>query len=217
MDIKTLGGAGFASQRTATEDQTWDLSKYHGIELEIEKSDGKEYTFILKDTLLTKNPETGREQSTISYEWDFAMADSHSMFIPWNQFKPTYRGKPKEKAPELDTKNIKRFSIMMRRYVLCAVIDNSGSLIGFSFFGEQEGDFSLVIKSIKAVTLHNGITGDEQSVREHLNRLELLLTQHTQMFILVVSTLVNDPVWFPCFCIILVSLCIITYCGYLRT
>ena len=39
LDIKTLGGAGFASQRTTQEDAEWDLSHYAGIELCIAKGD----------------------------------------------------------------------------------------------------------------------------------------------------------------------------------
>lgn len=39
LDIKTLGGAGFASQKTTGEDRKWDLSKYAGIELCISKGD----------------------------------------------------------------------------------------------------------------------------------------------------------------------------------
>jgi len=41
LDIKTLGGAGFASQRTISEDKTWDLSGYAGIQLEIAKGDSE--------------------------------------------------------------------------------------------------------------------------------------------------------------------------------
>ncbi|CAN9223174.1 unnamed protein product [Alternaria alternata] len=58
LDITTLGGAGFASQRTTGEDRTWDLSAYDG------------YTLTLKDEILPLMPD-GREQSTISYEYDF--------------------------------------------------------------------------------------------------------------------------------------------------
>lgn len=89
LDIKTLGGAGFASQRTTAEDTTWDLSNYDGIKLDLGKSDGKHYTFILKDELLARNPDTGREQATISYEYDFtlpenaAQAEASFVFIPW--------------------------------------------------------------------------------------------------------------------------------------
>jgi hypothetical protein len=49
LDIKTLGGAGFASQRTTGEDRLWDLSGYDGLELDIAASDAKQYTVILKD------------------------------------------------------------------------------------------------------------------------------------------------------------------------
>lgn len=77
----------------------------------------------------------GREQSTISYEYDFSAAGNYSVFIPWSELKPTYRGKEKDDAPPLNTKNIKRWSFMMR-----------------SFFGSQEGDFSVEIKSVKAVS-----------------------------------------------------------------
>ncbi|KAJ4353451.1 uncharacterized protein N0V89_005180 [Didymosphaeria variabile] len=141
LDIKTLGGAGFASQRTTVEDRTWDVSNYDGIILNLGKSDGKRYTFILKDELLPRNPDNGREQATISWEYDFtvsedaAQAESSFVYIPWKELKPTYRGKEKKTAKEFDTKNVKRFSIMMR-----------------SFFGDQQGDFSLTIKSIKAVS-----------------------------------------------------------------
>lgn len=39
LDIKTLGGAGFASQRTTGEDRDWNLSNYAGIVLELTKVD----------------------------------------------------------------------------------------------------------------------------------------------------------------------------------
>ena len=39
LDIDTLGGAGFASQRTTTERQIWDLSHYDGLQLTIVKGD----------------------------------------------------------------------------------------------------------------------------------------------------------------------------------
>lgn len=41
LDIKTLGGAGFASQRTTDDDRIWDLSGYDGIELRVVSADGK--------------------------------------------------------------------------------------------------------------------------------------------------------------------------------
>ncbi|KAF2145441.1 uncharacterized protein K452DRAFT_315687 [Aplosporella prunicola CBS 121167] len=141
LDIKTLGGAGFASQRTTGEDRVWNIDGYDGIQFEITKSDAKKYTFNLKDTLLEKNPENGREQATISYEYDFTASTQAaedkpvSVFIPWKDLKATYRGKEKKDAPPPNLKNVKRLSIMMR-----------------SFFGDQEGPFSLSIRSISTVT-----------------------------------------------------------------
>jgi len=90
----------------------------------------------------------GREQSTISYEYDFSASGNYSVFIPWAELKPTYRGKEKEDAPPLNTKSIKRWSFMMR-----------------SFFGSQEGDFSVEIRSVKAVSqsedLEAGLTSEK--------------------------------------------------------
>jgi Complex I intermediate-associated protein 30 (CIA30) len=121
LDIKTLGGAGFASQRTTGEDRKWDLADYEGIELLITNGDAKQYTFILKDELLPADPATGRDQSTISYEYDFQIAmekvkdRTASVCIAWSDLKATYRGKEKRDAPPLDLGNIKRMSLMMRR------------------------------------------------------------------------------------------------------
>lgn len=113
LDIHALGGAGFASQRT-TGDRTWDLTGNDGLELDIRQSDGKKYTITLKDTILPKRPD-GREQSTISWEYDFCATDKGPFVIQWKDFRPTYRGKDKEDAPPLDRSSIKRISFMMRR------------------------------------------------------------------------------------------------------
>ncbi|KAE9377200.1 CIA30-domain-containing protein [Stipitochalara longipes BDJ] len=133
LDTKTLGGAGFASQRTTGEDRDWNLSSYDGITLDIKKADGKKYTLILKDELLPKSP-NGREQSTVSWEYDFK-GDTHGgkVFVHWDDFNATYRGREKKDAKPLDLRHVKRISLMMR-----------------SFFGSQEGDFSLSITSISA-------------------------------------------------------------------
>ena len=122
LDIKTLGGAGFASQRTTGDDREWDLSGYEGVAIDIAAIDDKTYTFILKDELLPRNPDNGREEATLSYEYDFtastlqrsANGDS-LLFIPWNSLKATYRGREKKDGPPLDLKQIRRISIMNRR------------------------------------------------------------------------------------------------------
>jgi Complex I intermediate-associated protein 30 (CIA30) len=98
----------------------WDLSSYEGVTLILGEADKKKYTLILKDEILPPS-KNGREQSTISYEYDFnfeegaTVNDAVTIFIPWNHLKATYRGKEKKDAPKLDVKYIKRFSIMMRR------------------------------------------------------------------------------------------------------
>ncbi len=116
LDTKTLGGAGFASQRTTGEDRDWDLSNYDGITLDIKKSDDKKYTLILKDELLPKSP-NGREQSTVSWEYDFeGYDDGGKVFVHWDEFKATYRGREKKDAKPLDLKHVRRISLMMRRY-----------------------------------------------------------------------------------------------------
>jgi hypothetical protein len=72
------------------------------------------------------------------------------VFIAWNDLKPTYRGREKKDAKPLDRRNIKRFSIMIRRYMIFASLLRV--LTYFSFFGTQEGDFSLSVISIAAST-----------------------------------------------------------------
>lgn len=109
----------------------------------------KRYTFIVKDKLLPMNPENGREQFTISYEYDFSisskMVNSNGtfIFIPWRDFKATHRGKEKKEASALDRKKIKRFSTMMRRYLIWKNHPESSTHLLFSFFGDQEGSFPL--------------------------------------------------------------------------
>lgn len=86
------------------------------------RADGKKYTITLKDDVLPKRPD-GREQSTVSWEYDFvveagAESDGDSkkkVIIPFADFEPTYRGKAKPDAAPLDLKNVKRISFMMRR------------------------------------------------------------------------------------------------------
>ncbi|KAI9698966.1 MAG: hypothetical protein M1836_003155 [Candelina mexicana] len=121
LDIATLGGAGFASQRTTGEDRCWDLSAYDGLGLDLVDADEKRYTLILKDELLPPNPENDREQSSISYEFDFRVEDSSNrnksthLFVPWSDLKATYRGREQKDAPALNRSSIKRMSLMMRR------------------------------------------------------------------------------------------------------
>lgn len=139
LDTKTLGGAGFASQRTTGENRSWDVSAYDGLEIEIAKSDTKRYAITLKDILLPPTSD-GREQSSLVWEFDFVVNGTkgptglQTVFVPWGALKATYRGREQPDAKPLDLKKILRFGLMMR-----------------SFFDEQEGEFELVIGAIKAV------------------------------------------------------------------
>ncbi|RXG42141.1 hypothetical protein VDGE_30706 [Verticillium dahliae] len=78
LDIMALGGAGFASQRTVGS-LDLDLSSYEGLSISINHSDGKKYTLTLKDEILPRRPD-GREQSTVSWEFDFVHPDSENQF-----------------------------------------------------------------------------------------------------------------------------------------
>ncbi|KAJ5220066.1 hypothetical protein N7468_009270 [Penicillium chermesinum] len=151
LDITTLGGAGFASQRTATEDGRWDLSEYDGIELKIDHADGKLYTLTLKDEILAKRPD-GREQSTLSWEFDFRPHGATTYFIKWADFRPTYRGRDQEGVEPLDLKNVRRFGIMIR-----------------SFFGGQEGPFELGITSIAALRTERYLDHPEEEPDEYFD------------------------------------------------
>lgn len=127
LDITALGGAGFASQRTADGVPGWDVSGYEALVLDVARADDRKYTLTLKDEVLPRRPD-GRDQSTVSWEYDFVVgagkggtavtgstAGSTRVVIPFEEFKPTYRGKPKPDAEPLDLKNVKRISFMMRR------------------------------------------------------------------------------------------------------
>lgn len=80
--------------------------------------------------MLPPDPDTGREQSTISYECDFELppqaepghAYDKSVFIPWSSLNATYRGKLKKDAKKIDLKKIKRMSIMIRRCAASFII-----------------------------------------------------------------------------------------------
>ncbi|KAL8648238.1 MAG: hypothetical protein Q9226_006077 [Calogaya cf. arnoldii] len=154
LDIETLGGAGFASQfqyaalenegSRSKNESVWDLSAYEGIELEVGAGDGKVYTLILKDEESQEKRDDGREKAGINWEADFrASASSEDsagenavgkkIWIPWNDLKPTYRGKKKDDAGKFKPGETRRIGFMMR-----------------SFFGTQQGDFRLELRSITA-------------------------------------------------------------------
>jgi len=139
LDTSTLGGAGFASQLSPPEitpnaetegkkDNIWDLSLYDGMEIEVGKGDGKVYTFILKDEEQAEKRDDGREKAGVNWEVEFraGKVDDESakkdgkeegtkVWIPWGDFKATFRGKEKEDAGKLKTGEVSRVGLMMRR------------------------------------------------------------------------------------------------------
>ncbi|OJZ86966.1 hypothetical protein ASPFODRAFT_46498 [Aspergillus luchuensis CBS 106.47] len=134
LDIKTLGGAGFASQHTASTTDLWDLSSYAGLELSIPKSDGHTYTLNLRDELQDPRPD-GRQRSGLVWEAKFKVAKGQTKVkLGWREFRPTYRGREVHMGRPLILAGVKQFGIMIR-----------------SFFGEQEGDFELEIEWIRGI------------------------------------------------------------------
>lgn len=84
----------------------------------IDRADGKVYTLTVKDELLPRRPD-GRERSSVSWEVDFraeAGKGRRTVFVKWSDFRATYRGREVEAEP-LDLKGVRRFGIMVRRYV----------------------------------------------------------------------------------------------------
>lgn len=99
------------------------------MNLTLECADDKTYTFILKDDVgAWPDPENERERATLSWEYDFNVMgggearsgprEGKVIFIPWEHFRPTYRGKEKERegSKGIDLKAVRRMSLMMRRY-----------------------------------------------------------------------------------------------------
>ena len=89
----------------------------------------KRYTFLLKDEVLPLRTD-GREQSTISYEYEFQADDNPTtdtagakdttttITIPWSELRATYRGKDTPDARAINLGEVRRISFMMRRYVV---------------------------------------------------------------------------------------------------
>ncbi|KAG9301160.1 hypothetical protein G9A89_012543 [Geosiphon pyriformis] len=141
LDTTTLGGAGFASQRTTFTSHTWDLCLYTGLTITTRKSDGKTYALNLYTSDRTTRPD-GRLESGVEYKYLFtAPADDeeHTFYAKWDEFIPYYRGRPDQKGKKINPGNIKAFSLMLA-----------------SLFGKQKGDFSIEFVSIVAIRKGSG-------------------------------------------------------------
>ncbi len=110
------------------------MSAYDGIEVEVGEGDGKIYTLILKDEEGAEKRGDGREKAGINWEVDFTVGgegggggreekeegagEGTRVWVPWEDFKATYRGKEVEDAGELKKGDVRRVGVMMRRWVL---------------------------------------------------------------------------------------------------
>lgn len=106
------------------------MSAYDGIEIEVGKGDGKVYTLILKDEEAAGKREDGREKAGVNWEVDFKVGEEEEdgeegekegrggvtkIWVPWKEFKATFRGKEKKDAGELKKGEVRRIGLMMRR------------------------------------------------------------------------------------------------------
>lgn len=119
---------------------------------------GKVYTLTVSNEIAEKRPD-GRNKSTVLYEYSFTTMNGVglSVKIGWDQFKPMYRGKPKESAPKLDISKIRRWSFMIR-----------------SFFDTQYGDFSLEIMSLHLVKLPR-VDEKEEERKERVEKVQVTI------------------------------------------
>ena len=125
LDTTALGGAGFASQRSAGR-LAWDLSSYEGglVVGVLGAGDAeKRYLVTLKDDIPPRRDD-GREGSGVSWEAEFCAAGGggsgddgppEEVRLAWGDFVPTYRGRKVDGAKPLDLSGIKRIGLMMRR------------------------------------------------------------------------------------------------------
>ena len=90
------------------------------------EGDGKVYTLIMKDEAAAGKREDGREKAGINWEVDFRVKGEEdrekegvttTIWVPWDDFKATFRGKETKDAGELKTGKVRRIGLMMRRWV----------------------------------------------------------------------------------------------------
>lgn len=136
LDTSTLGGAGFASQ---TSERVLKLprSQFSGIRIHVHGSQfaakPTSFVFNLKTSKPERRPD-GRLESRLTYEYEFDGSEAKVLEANWDDFKPTYRGRPKADAPPIDPSEIVEVSIMCR-----------------SNFDKQSGEFDLLLGEIEAV------------------------------------------------------------------
>ncbi|KAJ3014916.1 hypothetical protein HKX48_004891 [Thoreauomyces humboldtii] len=131
LDITSLGGAGFASQRTL--ESHWDLRGFDGLKIQTVPSSGPEMWYSLN--IYTSARDNSEPGASSRVNWKFSFSAGEELVSPrWAEFKPNYRGKEVVvNPPSLDVVRITAWSIMCQ-----------------SYFGEQHGDFHLEIVLVQA-------------------------------------------------------------------
>lgn len=79
------------------------------------------FTLVLKNAVppspsLHESKSRKEEVSTVSYETTFTAHPHETLYLPFAQLAPTYRGRADPAAPPLDLAAVRRFSLMVRRY-----------------------------------------------------------------------------------------------------
>jgi Complex I intermediate-associated protein 30 (CIA30) len=129
LDTKTLGGAGFASQ-VYYYDKSIDFTQFKGICVELGEFDDDKSLALNLFNHLPNDRGDGRNASGITHKAVFNPVSGGSVYLPFNDFKPTFRGKERE-GPPLDLAHIHGIGIMMQ-----------------SFFNKQSGPFKISIRRI---------------------------------------------------------------------
>ncbi|KAK6359145.1 hypothetical protein TWF696_000312 [Orbilia brochopaga] len=180
LDIQALGGAGFASQRTTSAaGGPWDLSKTSGLCIGIEDADERIYTLVVKDVVPPKRPD-GRDESTISYEFSFAIKNQLDgpeepgaiAPFPSNDIGETpsalvnihREGASENEAsvpivifvPWANFKPYYRGKKKPDAGPLNTAEVQRLSIMCRSMFGSQSGDFSMTVKFISAINSKDG-------------------------------------------------------------
>ncbi|KAJ1555889.1 hypothetical protein HK096_001553, partial [Nowakowskiella sp. JEL0078] len=127
LDTTALGGAGFASHRTAPgllATLNADFSNARGLEVFIVAGDLKTYALNFSCKELTTRPD-GRVESAIEFKANF-QGEMGVVRIAWDDFLAYYRGRKVEgdNVPCFEPGNVKSLSIMCQ-----------------SYFDAQKGDF----------------------------------------------------------------------------
>lgn len=129
LDTATLGGAGFASQAYYYQDSL-DLSKFKGICIDFGEFEDEKMLALNLFNHLPKDRGDGRNASGITYKAVIKPFSNGSVFVPFEDFKPTFRGKERD-GPPLNLQAVYGIGIMMQ-----------------SFFDKQHGPFKISINKI---------------------------------------------------------------------